>query len=127
MLAMALGPASQLPKITFDLSTEGFLHTDDPALVTYNDFRRQYGRDDMIIIAIEPGRIFDQVFLEKLKAFHEDLEEEVPHVDDIISMVNARNTRGEGETLIVEDLLAAWPRDEGDLERLRQRVNFLQE
>jgi predicted RND superfamily exporter protein len=42
---------SQIPKIQIDTSTEGFLHDSDPALVAYNAFRDQFGRDEVIIIA----------------------------------------------------------------------------
>ncbi len=57
----------QLPQITFDTSNESFLHPSDPTLVAYNEFRRQFGRDDLIIIAIETENVFDQRFLKKLK------------------------------------------------------------
>ena len=122
MLIIIGGFATQLPKIRIDTSTESFLHDDDPTLLTYNEFRRQFGRGEFIVIAIEPQEVFDQSFLKKLKAFHEDLEKEVPHVEDITSMLNARNTRGEADRLIVEDLLATWPEDESALKALRQRV-----
>ena len=44
---------SQIPKITIDTSTEGFLHETDLALMTYNEFRDQFGRDEVIIVAIK--------------------------------------------------------------------------
>ena len=122
MLGLAGGLGSQLPRITFDTSNEGFLHDTDPTLVTYNEFRRQFGRDDLIIIAIESENVFDQKFLKKLKSFHNDLEAQVPHIEDITSMVNVRNTRGEGDVLVVEDLLEHWPGDQAALEALRDRV-----
>jgi predicted RND superfamily exporter protein len=64
MLALTVAMASQIPKITIDTSTEGFLHTDDPELVAYNNFRDQFGRDEVIIIAIKSADIFSQRFLE---------------------------------------------------------------
>ena len=112
----------QLPKITIDTSTEGFLHKDDPALLAYNDFRDQFGRNEVIIIAIESKNVFDQQFLKKLKALHEQLEENVPYLDDINSLINARNTRGETDQLIVEDFFENWPQNEAELEILRKRA-----
>ncbi|MBW2366249.1 MAG: hypothetical protein JRF25_14830 [Deltaproteobacteria bacterium] len=38
------------------------------------------------------------------------------------SMINARNTRGEGDTLIVEDLLEKMPVSEQEMADLRKRV-----
>ena len=65
---------SQIPKITIDTSTEGFLHETDPTLLAYNAFRDQFGRDEIVIIAIQSQDIFSQAFLKKLKALHDDLE-----------------------------------------------------
>jgi predicted RND superfamily exporter protein len=113
---------SQIPKIQLDTSTEGFLHDDDPALLAYNSFRDQFGRDEVIIIAIEPPNIFTQSFLKELNALHDALEENVPYIDDITSLINARNTLGETDTLIVEDLLEHWPQNDADMAILKNRV-----
>src|SRR5210317_2082718 len=92
---------SQIPKITIDTSTEGFLHENDPTLLAYNAFRDQFGRDEVVIIAIKSSNIFSQGFLKKLKELQEDIKQNVPLIDDITSLVNARNTRGETNELIV--------------------------
>jgi predicted RND superfamily exporter protein len=113
---------TQLPRTTFDTSTEGFFHADDPALLEYNAFRNQYGRDELIVIAVQPPDVFDIAFLGKLKAFHDALGSEVPHLDDITSLVNARLTRAEGDTLVVEDLLDELPRTDTEMGALRERV-----
>jgi len=122
MLVLTAAMIVQIPKITIDTSTEGFLHTDDPELVAYNNFRDQFGRDEVIIIAIQSADIFSQRFLETILKLHEDLEEKVPYIDDITSLVNARNTRGEADELIVEDLLAQWPQNQNEVTALKARV-----
>ena len=110
---------SQLPKLTVETSTEGFLHTTDPILVTYNAFRDQFDRDDRALIAIKTDHVFDLAFLAKLRDFHEALENEVPQLNEVDSLINARNTRGERDELIVEDLLEDWPEDEAALARIK--------
>jgi len=122
MLVLTLAVVSQIPKITIDTSTEGFLHPDDPALLAYNNFRDQFGRDEVIIIAIKSASIFSQRFLETIQRLHEELEENVPYIDDITSMVNARNTRGEADELIVEDLLEHWPQNQSQMTALKKRM-----
>jgi predicted RND superfamily exporter protein len=119
---LTAAPLSQLPGITMDTSTEGFLHEDDLTLLQYNAFRKQFGRDEMLIMAVTPPEIFNQNFLHKLRAFHEDIEASVPHVEDITSLMNARSTRGEEDELIVEDLLEDWPHGKDGLEALRSRA-----
>ncbi len=100
---------SPLDGITIDTSTEGFLHESDPALTAYNDFRDQFGRDEMIVVAVRTPDIFGAEFLGKLRRLHNELRDNVPYTEDITSLVNARNARGEGDRLIVEDLLENRP------------------
>jgi predicted RND superfamily exporter protein len=116
------GFASQLPKLVVDGSDEAFLSETDPARVTYDAFRAQFERTEMIVIAVRPPEVFDLGFLEKLRAFQEDLEAAVPQLDEVTSLVNARYTHGVEDELVVEDLLEDWPQDEADLEALRRRV-----
>ena len=116
------GLVSLIPRITIDTSTEGFLHDEDPTLLSYNDFRDQFGRDEVIIIAVKPAEVFDAAFLKKLKALHEELADHVPYIDDITSLVNARSTRGSADELIVEDLLDDWPETAAEMAVLKARV-----
>ena len=113
---------SQFPKIQVDASTEGFLFDDDPAMVTYNDFRERFGMDGMVIIALKPGKVFEPVFLKKLRALHQDLRANLPHLEEITSLVNARSTRGEKDELIVEDFLENWPVDAQEMAALEKRA-----
>jgi len=122
MLMITAVIVSQIPKITVDTSMEGFLHPDDPAMLAYNAFREQFGRDEVVMVAIEPPDVFDLKFLNTLASLHAELEENVPYIDDITSMINARNTRGEKDDLIVEDLLENWPANQREMAVLKERV-----
>ncbi len=113
---------SQIPKITVDTSMEGFLHEDDPAMLAYNAFRDQFGRDEVVIVALQPPDVFDMPFLQTLASVHSELEEKVPYIDDITSMINARQTRGETDELIVEDLLENWPAGKQEMAVFKKRV-----
>ncbi|MCP4007400.1 MAG: MMPL family transporter, partial [bacterium] len=105
-----------------DFSTEAMLQPDDPALSIYDDFRSEFERDDTLVIALSPPEVFDLGFLETLRAFHTALDNELPYVDDITSLINARSTRGDQERLIVEELMVDWPENAEDLARLRAQV-----
>ncbi len=113
---------SQLPKLTMDTSTEGFLHEEDNTLALYNAFRDQFGRDEVVFIAIEGKDVFSLPFLQKLRDLHRELEDELPYLDDITSLINARNTRGAEGELIVEDLLEHWPQNEAQLQEVKARA-----
>jgi len=122
MLALVLFLTFQIPSITIDTSSEALLRKTDPSLLQYNAFRDQFGRAELIIIAVEPPDIFNRGFLTMLKAFHEDLENEVPYLRRVTSLINARQTLGGNDELIVRDLLSGWPDRNIDLDKLRDVV-----
>ncbi|MBW2564169.1 MAG: MMPL family transporter, partial [Deltaproteobacteria bacterium] len=122
MLVIIAAIVSQLPKLTIDVSTEGFMHKSDPARVDYDTFRDQFGRDELIVIAIRSKEVFEAKFLKKFKKLHEDLFENVPYMEDITSIINARNTRGKKDELIVEDLMEDWPETTEEIELKKRRT-----
>ena len=112
----------QIPSISIDTSSEALLKKEDPSLLEYNRFRDQFGRAELIVIAIQSPEIFSTAFLSRLQSFHQDLEEEIPYLREVTSLVNARRTRGEKDSLIVRDLLEDMPESPMDLARLRKEV-----
>jgi predicted RND superfamily exporter protein len=121
-LLVALTLGSQLPQLTVDNSDEALLQAEDPDLQLYHEFGKQFGRDDLVLVALRPPEVFELGFLEKLRAFHEDLEQEVPYLDEVRSLLNARSTYASGDRLIVEDLLEDWPETPEDLAQLKRRA-----
>ena len=113
---------SQVPSLTIDTTSEALLRKDDPSLLEYNRFRDQFGRAELIIIAIESSEVFEYNFLNLLKSFHAELENEVPYLKQITSLVNVRQTRSTEDELIVEDLLGAWPEKPVNLLELKHQV-----
>ena len=109
ILLLVFAFASQLPTLTMDTSTEGFLHKTDPMRLAYDDFRDQFGRDEKLLIAINTDNVFDLQFLKKLEKLHTRLENELPYITDVNSLINARNTYGNKDSLIVEDLFEELP------------------
>lgn len=122
MLLMAFVLGSQLGRLEVETSTETLLHEDDPARVVYDAFRRQFGREEVILISIHPPEVFDPAFLAKLREFHTEIEERVPHLDEVSSLINARETLGRGDELIVRDLLEEWPETPEELASLKRRA-----
>jgi predicted RND superfamily exporter protein len=112
----------QIPKISMDTSAEGMLYKNDPIRLAYNAFRDQFGNDEAVIIVIKPPEVFNETFLTKLKAFHNDLEKEIPYIRKVSSLFNVTDIRGEDDRLVIEDLLSKWPQKSIDLNLLKERV-----
>ena len=127
-LAITLFAIAGLVWLRVDVTFESFLEQDDPVLIAYEKFADTFGRDERIVISAEPGvasgpaGVFERRFLERLRDFHRALEERVPHLEELTSLVNARDTRAEGDTLIVEEFLDPWPADAAAIARLRERA-----
>ena len=113
---------AQIPHMKFDTSTESFFRKDDPALIAYDRFRQQFGRDEFIVAAINPPEVFDRAFLVRLRDYQQALEGKVPHLKEVNSLITVRNTRGEAERLVVEDLVREIPQTPQAMAALKQRV-----
>ncbi len=114
--------ASLIPSVIIDTSAVAMLRKADPARIAYDEFREQFDKNDIIVIAVTPDKIFDNRFLSKLSSFHEDLKNDVPHVKEITSLINGRDTYTKGDELIVGDLLEDFPQNEDDMKLFQQRV-----
>jgi len=114
--------ATLIPSMEVKMASEDFLFEDDPVRARYDLFKEEFGQDQIATLAITPPEIFEIAFLEKLKAFHKDLEDEVPYLEELTSLVNVRSTYGREDELVVEDLLDEMPETEAELAAFRERV-----
>ena len=122
VLLATLAAASGLRNISIDTSTASFLRAGDGVLLRYKEFRDQFGRDDLVIIAAGSDTLFTPGTLRRIEALHDELAENVPHLANITSLINARSIRSEEDSLVVEDLIESWPDTEKDFSDLRDRV-----
>ncbi|MEM9174295.1 MAG: efflux RND transporter permease subunit [Myxococcota bacterium] len=122
VLALTAALGALVPQMEVKMATEDFLFEDDPVRAVYDAFRRDFGQDQVTIVALSPPEIFDLAFLQKLEAFHRDLEDELPFLEEVTSLVNVRSTYGRGDELVVEDLLDEMPSDEAELAAFKERV-----
>ena len=81
-----------------DASYESFFDEDDNTFRAYEDYREDFGSDEVAyigfeVIGAEQG-VFDVAVMEKLVRLTEALEDEVPFVYDVTSLANAELTIG---------------------------------
>ncbi len=111
-----------IPFLSIDVSTRGNFQKADEVLKKYTEFKKQFGADASVIIALHPDDIFDREFLVTLKAFQDELEQEVPYLDEVTSILNITAIRGENDELIIEDLFENWPETPEELEKIKNYV-----
>lgn len=111
-----------IPQLRIDVTTEGNFQKADEVLQKYIEFKKQFGSDSSVVIAIHPDEIFDPNFLSKLRDLHQELENEVPYLDEVTSLVNITAIKGNSSQLIVEDLMENWPESAEEIQTLRDYV-----
>ncbi|MEZ4330410.1 MAG: MMPL family transporter [Myxococcota bacterium] len=121
-LVVTAGLLAQLPKLTVDNSPEAMLLDDDPAVLAYEAFREQFGREDRLIVLVETPDPFAPATLEAIARLHRAIEEEVPWVDEVDSLLDARVVTGSAEGLEVGELLDPWPQTPAERDRVRARA-----
>lgn len=110
--------SAQLFKLQADTSVEGFLRDDDPALLRFQSFREQFGRDELITIAIRPQEVFNSDFLRTLKGLQQRLQDDVPYVDRVYSLINARDIQASDDELVIAELVETIPQSDSEMEAL---------
>jgi hydrophobe/amphiphile efflux-3 (HAE3) family protein len=120
-LLFIVAVGSNLPKTTMDTSIEGFLHENDKALIDYNNFKELFGQDNKILVTVQSDKLFTQKSLEALSELHTELENNTPHLYQIDSLVNIRDTMGKNDSLYTDDFLMDIPSDKNRLEELKKR------
>ena len=115
-LVLLVGLLGSLNRLTVDTSTEGFFEREDASLQAYNAFKEQFGNDSSALLMIEAADPFSLKALETLKELHQTLEAELPNLDEVQSLVNVTATRGEGDQLVVQELMDPFPQTEEELQ-----------
>ena len=107
-LTLSLG----LGDLKVDSSNESLFQEDDPVLQSYQNFQSQFGRNDIVVAAISSKEIFTSGFISKLENFHSELEQSVPWLDDVTSIVNADWIEGgPNNSLNVTEMGEIWPKE----------------
>ncbi|OYY55805.1 MAG: hypothetical protein B7Y52_04790 [Sulfurovum sp. 28-43-6] len=115
-------PLSQLPQLKITSGSGILVYDNSPLMEQYQTFAEEFGRDERIIIGLKSDTIFTLDFLKMLRDMHEDLESNLPYLAEINSLYNARYTRGEGEKLLTENLLAHFPQTQQQIEVIKKRA-----
>jgi uncharacterized protein len=123
MLLLTMALAGQLPKLTIDTREESFFHADDPTLIAYNNFRDQFGQDDLFFIAMQPENGLTPAFFDTMNQLHTQLEASVPYLDEVTSLINGRVVRADGDTLIVENLIHRPPQTMDEHRRILELID----
>ena len=124
----------------FDMSSDSFLEEENPAQVALDEFRRQFGGDESVMLIYSPrdGNVFSRRSLTAVQQLTDDLVnwrdldrteypeilwEELSHVRRIQSLGNVRVQESLGDTLRSDRLIPRQlPNSETELQELRVKA-----
>ncbi len=112
---------AQLPKLSIATSVENMLSRHDQSLTDYHRFRSQFGRDEEIRLLISSADIFSLEFLTTLKQFHTDLENSLPLLKEVSSLVNAPYMESADSGVRVGGFLDNLPETAQEAQQYRKR------
>jgi predicted RND superfamily exporter protein len=110
----------------FDNSFENYFDVNDPVYAAYNQYREDFGSDEVSFIvyaaADRPDGVWDLGVMRQIEQLTRALEEEVPFVDEVISLANAEFMEPVDGDLEIYDLLEEFPEDQAALLAVRDKV-----
>ncbi len=110
----------------YDNSFEAYFDRDDPAYTAYLQYREDFGSDEVSYILYEapgyPHGPWNLEVMRKIERLTEALEEEVPFVQEVTSLVNLEFLEGVPDGLEIYDLLEEFPESQEALLDAREKV-----
>jgi len=100
LLLIVLG--SGLTVLKADFSHRGFFEAQDPLILQYNEFEKQFGNDDTLAIVVHnPDGIFRRESVELLVDFTDKVWT-AKHIQRVDSLANFNWTHSQNDELVVE-------------------------
>ena len=121
LLAVA-GASIYIPRLNIATSLESSFRGHNQAIRDYQQFRDMFGRDDKIVLLIKSEDIFSVSFLNRLKEFQQDLEQTLPLLSEVNSLINASYIEGKDGKLEVRNFLENLPQTGADSQILREKA-----
>jgi len=108
-------------RITVDTSLDTWFVEDDAALVRYREFRREFGEDEFIVLAVEADDVFTPEVLGEVDRLTRAAAA-IPGVHRATSVTNVKVPRRAGRSVRVEPLAMRLPDSAAKAASLRQEA-----
>jgi len=109
-----------------DNSYEAFFDTDDPAYLAYEQYREDFGSDEVSYILYEAPDfehgVWNLEVMRRIAQLTAALEDEVPFIYEVKSLVNAELIEGVADGLEIGKIGDEFPETQAQLLDLRERV-----
>ncbi len=112
-----------LKNLGIENSLEVWFLKNDKVLIDYNQFKRIYGNDEVILVWVKPEKgIYDKAFAGRIYDISNELGKH-KLVKRILSITDAPYLDSKGDMLIVEDIVESKPDGSFNLDNFKKRLN----
>jgi len=108
-----------LSLLPVETSVESLIMENDPDLVFYEDYKREFGEDEFIIVAFSSDNIFTPEMLKEIHGLTLKLEA-VKEVKEVISITNIESILGTEYDFIVQPLCQDVPETMADAQNIKR-------
>jgi len=122
LVAWTAVSAYYLTKIEIDTSLETWFLEDHASLVTYKQFRGQFGEDEIVLVGMEVDDVFTPEALAALQRLTR-IAAEIPNVRKATSLVNVEVLQRQGRAVRSRPLMRQLPKSAEDAEALRKEAS----
>ena len=112
----------KMRELKFDGSIESMFLEGDSNLITFNKFKETFGSDDFVYILFETEDFFNPEMIRLAGRLVEDLERNVPYVDDVKFLGNVEYVEGVEGGIEISDLIEKIPETDEEIKQIKERV-----
>ena len=125
-VGIVAGSVELASRARIDNSYEAFFDVEDPAYLAYEQYREDFGSDEVSYILYEaPDHehgVWNLEVMHKIASLTRVLEDEVPFIYDVKSLVNAELIEGAPDGIEIRDLADDFPETQDELLAMRDRI-----
>jgi predicted RND superfamily exporter protein len=119
-LAAAVLSVLSLKNIRSDNSDESFFREGDPAVTAIDKFRKTFGSEDVVYLAVKTDAVFRYPELKRLEALADALGKDVPHIGKVTWIGSAEYMRGAADEIRIGPIVDEIPESPEALEKFRE-------
>lgn len=108
-------------RIKINSNLESYFPDDLPSKVSSSIVEEHFGNGEPLLLIFESDDILNPESLTRIKNITSDLKMK-DYFDDVISLFDMKDIKGEDGTMIVDPLISDIPRDKNEIETLRNNI-----
>ncbi|OQX87225.1 MAG: hypothetical protein B6D55_04090 [Candidatus Omnitrophica bacterium 4484_70.2] len=110
-----------LPHIKLASSVDVFFDRESPSYVKFQEWKRQFGSDEIVIVALYDNDIFTEENLRLIDNLTSRFLS-LPYVDKVTSITNVNDINGYNDIFVVKKFMEEIPSQREKLEKLKRRA-----